>query len=425
MTDEAQNTARDAASARPSVEMPAPTAAPMILCLGLAMLAAGLATSLSLSVVGAVVLAAGLGRWIACLLPGRGHLHEPLEESAAPRPVVARIGGVKRLVAGMPGHRLRLPEKVHPISAGVKGGIAGGVVMPLPALAYGMLSGHGLWYPVNLLAGMALPGVGKMTVAELEEFDAMLLVFAAVIHVVVSLIVGLIYGVLMPTLPALPKPLAWGGLLMPLLWTGVSFGLLRLTNPAASAGVSWPWFVASQFVYGIVSAVVVIALKERNQTVAGLIGGLIGGLVMPAPAILWSLSVHRGIWYPANLLAAMASPGMASLPLAELEQFHADWFAAAVGMHVVFSAAFGAAYGIVLPRLGTIPASFAWGGLVMPLLWTAGSYGLMGVVNPVLQQRVDWPWFGVSQFGFGLAAAMVVVRSELVHIAPAGSGAPE
>ncbi|HXT60550.1 MAG TPA: hypothetical protein VN699_18050, partial [Pirellulales bacterium] len=163
MTDDAQNTARDAASARPSVEMPAPTAAPMILCLGLAMLAAGLATSLSLSVVGAVVLAAGLGRWIACLLPGRGHLHEPLEESAAPRPVVARIGGVKRLVAGMPGHRLRLPEKVHPISAGVKGGIAGGIVMPLPALAYGMLSGHGLWYPVNLLAGMALPGVGKMT----------------------------------------------------------------------------------------------------------------------------------------------------------------------------------------------------------------------------------------------------------------------
>jgi hypothetical protein len=422
MADDAQNTAPDAADARPSVEMPAPTAAPMVLCLGLALLAAGLATSLALSVVGAVVLAAGLGRWIVCLLPGRGHLHEPLEESA-PRPVVAQAGGVKRLVAGMPGYRLRLPEEVHPISAGVKGGVAGGIVMPLPALAYGVLSGHGLWYPVNLLAGMALPGVGEMTVAELEEFNATLLVFAAVIHVVVSVIVGLIYGVLMPTLPALPKPLAWGGLLMPLLWTGVSFGLLRLVNPAAAAGVSWPWFIVSQFVFGIVSAVVVIALKERNQTVAGLYGGLIGGLVMPAPAILWSLSAHRGIWYPANLLAAMVLPGIDKLPLVELEQFHADWLAAAIGMHVVFSAAFGAAYGIVLPKLGTIPAPFAWGGLVMPLLWTAGSYGLMGVVNPVLQLRVDWPWFVVSQFVFGVAAAIVVVRSELVHIAPAGSGA--
>jgi hypothetical protein len=425
MADDVSNTASDAASARPSVEMPAPTAAPMVLCLGLTLVAAGLATNLSLCAVGALVLAAGLGRWIACLLPGRGHLHEPLDESANPKAVAARAGRVKRLVAGMPGYRLRLPEEVHPISAGVKGGIVGGIVMPLPALAYGVLSGHGLWYPVNLLAGMALPGVGKMTVAELEKFDATLLVFAAVIHVVVSVIVGLIYGVLMPTLPALPKPLAWGGLLMPLLWTGVSFALVRSVNPALHAGVSWPWFIVSQFVFGLVSAVVVIALGGRNPTVAGVWGGLIGGLVMPAPAILWSLSMHRGIWYPANLLAGMVSPGMATLPLEELERFHADWLAVAVALHLAFSVTFGAAYGIVLPRLGTIPAPLAWGGLVMPLVWTAGSYGLMGVVNPVLQQRVDWPWFVVSQFFFGVAAAMVVVRSELVHVPPAGGGERE
>lgn len=418
MADELKDSAGDAAG--PSVELPAPTAAPMILCLGLALAAAGWVTNVSLSVVGAVVLAAGLGRWIACLSPGRGHVHEPLDESARPAPVAVQTARVKRLEAGMPGYRLRLPEKVHPISAGVKGGLVGGAVMPLPALAYGILSGHGLWYPVNLLAGMAMPGVGAMSVAELEQFDATLLVFAAVVHVVVSLIVGLIYGVLMPTLPPLPKPLAWGGVLMPLLWTGVSFGALGLLNTAAFAGVNWPWFIVSQFVFGIVSAVVVIALPERQPTVAGLIGGLLGGLVMPAPAILWSVSVHRGIWYPANLLAAMVSPGMARLPLSELERFHTEWFVAAIGVHIVLSAAFGAAYGIVLPKLGTIPASFAWGGLLMPLVWTAGSFGLMGVVNPLLQQRVDWPWFVVSQFIFGVAAATVVVRSEMVHNAPAG-----
>ena len=59
---------------------------------------------------------------------------------------------------------------------------------------------------------------------------------------------------------------------------------------------------------------------------------------------------------------------------------------------------------------------------MLPLLWTAASYGLMGVVNPVLQERVDWPWFIVSQFVFGIAAAIVVVRSEMVHIPPAGAG---
>jgi hypothetical protein len=50
------------------------------------------------------------------------------------------------------------------------------------------------------------------------------------------------------------------------------------------------------------------------------------------------------------------------------------------------------------------------------------SFGLMGVVNPLLQQRVDWPWFIVSQFVFGITAAIVVIRSEIVHIPPAGRG---
>ena len=58
----------------------------------------------------------------------------------------------------------------------------------------------------------------------------------------------------------------------------------------------------------------------------------------------------------------------------------------------------------VLPELPPIPAPLAWGGLLMPLLWTGASYGLMGVVNPLLQERVDWPWFIVSQFVFGIAA---------------------
>ena len=46
----------------------------------------------------------------------------------------------------------------------------------------------------------------------------------------------------------------------------------------------------------------------------------------------------------------------------------------------------------------------------------------MGVVNPALQDRVDWAWFIVSQFVFGVAASVVVHRSEKIHIPPAGRG---
>jgi hypothetical protein len=103
--------------------------------------AMGVATSLAFLPVGAIVFIFGLVQWIGQLLPGRGHVHEPLVEPALrPQPVVPAPGEVERLKRGMPGYRLRLPTKVHPVSAGIKGGIVGGLVMPLPAIAYGYFS---------------------------------------------------------------------------------------------------------------------------------------------------------------------------------------------------------------------------------------------------------------------------------------------
>jgi hypothetical protein len=424
MTDEdPTSSGRDAEGDGKSVELPRPTAWPMVLSLGLALAAAGVVTGSAFFLVGGVVFAVGLAGWVGELLPGEGHIHEPLAEPAVrPRPVTEAPGTVEQLGPGRPGYRLRLPEQVHPISAGAKGGIVGGLVMPVPALLWGVLSGHGVWYPVNLLAGMVLPGVGDMPVAELEQVRPALVLVAVVIHAVMSVVFGLLYGVLLPTLPDLPKPFAWGGLLMPLLWTAVSFGLMEAVNPVLDAGVSWPWFIASQFVFGIVAAAVVARSGRRSPATAGLLGGLAGGLVMPIPAVLWSLLNGHGVWYQINLLAGLVRPGLDGLPADELHRFHADWFLAAGAVHAALSAAFGIVYGLLLPRLRPIPGPMAWGGLLMPLVWTGVGYGLMGVVNPVLQQRVDWPWFIVSQFVFGVTAAVVVVRSETVHIPPAGRG---
>jgi hypothetical protein len=280
----------------------------------------------------------------------------------------------------MPGYRLRLPEKVHPVSAGIKGGLVGGLVMPLPAIAYGLLSGHGMWWPVNLLAGVALPGVGEMSSAELEQFQPTLLATGVVIHIVTSLIMGLMYGVLMPTLPSLPKPLAWGALLMPLLWSAVSFIALGRMNPGVREHIEWPWFVLSQFVFGVAAALVFMRFEGRNRIIAGLVGGVTGGLLMPVPAILWSLAARHGLWYPANVLASMAPHHSSMQSLAELEAFHADWLATAVAVHAVVSLAFGWAFALVLPRLPAMAGPLAWGGLLLALLWTAWSFGVMGVV---------------------------------------------
>jgi hypothetical protein len=406
-----------------SVEMPAPTAAPMILALGIALLAVGVAANFAFLFVGGVLFAIGLGMWIGQLLPGRGHCHEPLvEPTLRPQPVIAKVGAVEHIRQGMPGYRLRLPERVHPISAGIKGGFVGGLVMPLPAMVYGQMSGHGIWFPINLLAGTVLPGIDNLSVGDMEAYRPTLFVLGAGIHVTVSLILGLIYGVLMPTLPRIPKPLAWGALLMPLLWTAVSFVLLGIFNPAVRGRIEWPWFIVSQFIFGLVAAIVFMRNERRNPITAGLLGGMAGGLLMPAPALLWGLLTNHGIWYPINLLAAMAMRHAGEPSVAELELFHSDWLIVAIAAHAILSFTFGLAFGLVLPRMPFLPTPLAWGGLVMPMLWTALSYGLMGVVNPVLQEYVDWPWFVASQFVFGAVAAIVVVRSEQILIVPAGRG---
>jgi hypothetical protein len=313
-----------------------------------------------------------------------------------------------------------LPEKVHPISAGIKGGIVGGLAMLVPAALYGLLSGHGIWLPVNLLCGMVLPGMDQQSLEQLATFQPTLFMIGMGIHATVSLIAGLMYGVLMPTLPRIHRPLAWGALLMPLLWSAASFVILGYANPAVRALIEWPWFVVSQFIFGVVAAIVFMALRNHGPISAGLLGGAAGGLLMPIPAVLWGILSQHTMWFPVNLLAAMVVRHAHEVSVRELEQFHRDWFFPAVAAHVGLSLLFGLAFGIVLPHLPKIPAAFAWGGLLLPLFWTAMSYALMGIVNPILQQQVDWPWFIASQFVFGIVAAIVVVRSEEVHIPPAG-----
>lgn len=253
------------------VEMPRATAWPIVLALGVALVGAGVATNPVFSVIGAVLVVFGLGGWIGQLLPGRGHLHEPrVEPALRPRPIPERPGTVDQLQPGLAGYRFQLPEKVHPISTGVKGGIVGGLVMPLPALAYGILSGHGIWFPINLLAGMAVPGISGATEAQLEQFHAGALILGIIIHATLSVTFGLLFGVISPTLPPFPGAAVFaGGVLMPFLWTTFCYGFMGIINPLLQEHVSWPWFIASQVAYGLAMSVVVINSQKVPVPPAG------------------------------------------------------------------------------------------------------------------------------------------------------------
>jgi hypothetical protein len=421
--DQQATSAGEPLAAAESVEMPKPTAAPLVLATGVALLAAGIVLGTAMTVVGIVLLFIGLGIWVANLLPGKGHFHEARAElNERPRPIPGATGLVERMAEGKPGYRAQLPVMVHPVSAGVKGGIVGGLVMVVPAIAYGLASGHGLWYPANLLAGVVVPGMENLSLAELERFHLTYLIAAGFIHVASSLVVGLAYGVLLPTLPHIAKEPAWGALLMPVLWTGLGFAAMSIFNPHFNRRLDWPSFIFAQFVFGVVAASVVRRMRPWNRLVAGLLAGICGGAAMAIPAAVWGWATGHGIWYPVNLLTAMIWPKIAQLPAVDLQQFHADWFLIALAMHAAVSIAFGLGLSLISPSLPEIPTAMSWGALLMPVLWTAYSYSLMDVVNPLLAHKVNWPWFVASQFVFGLAASIVVVRSEQIRLPPAGRG---
>src|SRR5262249_62086124 len=96
--------------------------------------------------------------------------------------------------------RALLPVQFYPVSAGVKGGLAGGVAMALLAMLYGVLSGHGIWYPINLLAaGFFSPEMTRNT-EQLVRFQPAMFAIAVGVHGVTSLVVGAPYLPLPPML---------------------------------------------------------------------------------------------------------------------------------------------------------------------------------------------------------------------------------
>jgi hypothetical protein len=168
---------------------------------------------------------------------------------------------------GALGHRMRLPVEIHPYTAGLRGGIVGGVVMALLACMFGLIDQHSVWYPINLLAASALPSLATASVPELMQFSAIGLAVATIVHGLMSLMVGMLYAMILPMLPR--QPILLGGVIGPLLWTAIVWASLGIVNPALDERIHWGWFIASQIGFGLVAGIV-IARSEKIRTLQAL-----------------------------------------------------------------------------------------------------------------------------------------------------------
>jgi hypothetical protein len=251
-----------APNAPPStVKLPAPTAWPIILAFGMTLLSAGLVTSISVSILGVILTVTGCVGWFREVLPHEKHVIVQVQDE------VPMVSTSRREIARLPVApelpRALLPLETYPVSAGIKGGLAGSVAMAILACLYGILKQGSIWYPINLLAATVYSQSLMLGPASLNAFHLSSFMLAGALHVITSLLVGLLYGAMLPMFPR--RPILLGGVIAPIMWTGLLHNVLGLINPLLDERIDWRWFIASQFAFGVVAGLVVVR-QERVRT---------------------------------------------------------------------------------------------------------------------------------------------------------------
>jgi hypothetical protein len=145
----------------------------------------------------------------------------------------------------------------------------------------------------------------------------------------------------------------------------------------------------------------------------GLYGGLVGAVAMAVVAMLFGLIAQGSIWYPINLLAAGIVPSLDNASTEQLRQFSEVGLIAGSFIHLTTSVFVGMLYAISLPMF---PRGATWrSGLVTPVLWSGLIAATLSVVNPTLNERINWSWFVGSQIAFGLACSWVIARTAKIE----------
>ncbi len=243
-----------------TIQLPASTAWPMVFALGIALLLAGMVTHWVISLLGLVMAVPAIVGWFFQVLPHEHHVFVDVHAD------VVEIKSTRETLAYMPleeRHRKLLPIETFSVMAGVKGGIAGGLAMIVPAALYGLIRYHSVWYAANLLAAGGFVSWAGQSNEFLAQFHLYGLLAAMGIHALASVLIGLLYGAMLPMYPK--KPILTAGFIAPFLWTGLLHSALGIISPILNARIDWWWFIASQIAFGLVAGFVVnLQVKVRT-----------------------------------------------------------------------------------------------------------------------------------------------------------------
>jgi hypothetical protein len=204
------------------------------------------------SILGGILAFAATVGWFRQVLPHEAH--EGVEVRTEEVPVVTTRTLAARLPTG-PRHRKIIPVESFQIMTGIKGGIAGGIAMTVPAGIFSVIKYHSFWYATNLLAAGGFLSWAGASNEFLGEFHLRGVLAAFMIHGLTSLLVGLLYGAMLPMFPR--YPILTAGLIVPLLFTGILHSALGIVSPILNQRIDWFWFILSQIAFGLVCGFVV------------------------------------------------------------------------------------------------------------------------------------------------------------------------
>jgi hypothetical protein len=243
------------------IQLPSPTAWPVVLALGIALVMSGMVTSGIVSVLGGALALAAMVGWFRQVLPHEAH--EAVEVSTEETLISSARTVAARLPADATSRKI-IPEETFRITTGIKGGIAGGIAMAVPAAIFSIIRYHSIWYAMNLLAAGGFVSWAGASDAFLSEFHLRGLLAAFVIHGLTSLLVGLLYGAMLPMFPK--YPIVTAGIMVPLLFTGILHSAIGVVSPILNQRIEWFWFVVSQIAFGLVCGFVVnLQAKVRTS----------------------------------------------------------------------------------------------------------------------------------------------------------------
>ena len=262
MEDAVRNQGPTADHTQPTgtIQLPAPTPWPMVLGLGISLMVAGMVTHWVISLLGVVMAVPAIIGWFFEVLPQEHHVYVDVQTE------VVEITSTREMLSHLPiddRHRKLLPLETFSVMAGVKGGIAGGLAMIVPAALFGLVRYHSVWYAANLLAAGGFVSWAGENDAFLAQFHLEGLLAASAIHGLTSVLIGLLYGAMLPMYPK--KPILTAGFIAPFLWTGILHSALGIISPILNARIDWWWFVVSQIAFGLVAGFVVnLQVKVRT-----------------------------------------------------------------------------------------------------------------------------------------------------------------